>query len=128
MILGQLRMGARQAKNAPLDRSWPGGLFELCSKNIIERTLQDVSFKLPQVDQKENARSNQCLVCMKQDQTHNMKYFGIEKCSRVSNSNRIVIPIEQQKDIDDWKNLQKAEQILSDIMYSDTHVLFRIQS
>ena len=64
---------------------------------------------------------------MKQDQSHNMKYFGIEKCFGVLNSNRIVISIEQQKHIGDWKDLQEAEQI-SIIMYSDTHVLFRAKN
>ena len=70
---------------------------------------------------------NQCLVCMKQDQSHNIRYFGIEKCSGVSNSNRIVISIEQKKHIGDWKDLQEAEQI-SNIMYSDTHVLFKAKN
>ena len=64
---------------------------------------------------------------MKQDQSHNIRYFGIEKCSGVSNSNRIVISIEQKKHIGDWKDLQEAEQI-SNIMYSDTHVLFRAKN
>ena len=36
---------------------------------------------------------------MKQDHSHSMKYFGIEKCSGVPNTNRIVISIEQQKHI-----------------------------
>ena len=62
-------------------------------------------------NKKENARSTHCPICMKQDQSHNMEYFGIEKCSGLSNSNRIVISIEQQKHIGDWKDLQEAEQI-----------------
>ena len=69
-----------------------------------------MSFKLPQVEQKRK-RSEYSVPCLYEiGSAYNMEYFG-NKCSEVLNSNRIVISIEQQKHVGDWKDLQEAEQI-----------------
>ena len=104
ILLLQFEFGVfDQLGNCKKDRIWPDGVFELCLKNDGLCSMCPLNFH--KCIKKENAQSNQCLVCMKQDQSHNIRYFGIEKCSGVSNSNRIVISIEQKKHIGDWKDL-----------------------
>merc|ERR1711936_1161257 len=79
----------------------------------------------------DEGHQDKCLVCMKRTQSTqlNNNLYDIQKCFGLSESMSHIIVISNEKmnsfkKDNDWKELQAIPRV-SNIMYGDTHVLFR---
>ena len=123
---------SEKIENCQIDKRWSAGVFELCSKDNGLCSRCPLNFQRCFKKEKNEDDQDMCFVCMKWDQSNHMNYFGIHGCSGLSreSSNRIVISIDKMSSCiedDDWKELQAIPKV-SNIMFGDTHVLFRAEN